>query len=240
MPPTATGMAQVSTKMLNSPLNSSLPKVAYSRDNGYRTVTQPNKNTINMVRRQQPLPWYYQLPLEHNTDSDSNWDLNLLPTIWSPFPTAQLCSYNQAIDAPLSDPLSDFCDQFNDLRIFRNEKAAKSPPLNYMCHLCFKKGHYIRDCPQARPKGEGKTPYQGKKRCFGEYKCPKCKRKWMSGNSWANMGQECIKCHINVYPNKQRPLEKPDGLDVSDQSKVHPQHLCEKCKDLGYYCRRVQ
>ena len=36
----------------------------------------------------------------------------------------------------------------------------------------------------------------------------------------------------------QRPLEKPDGLDVSDQSKVHPQHLCEKCKHLGYYCRR--
>lgn len=56
---------------------------------------------------------------------------------------------------------------------------------------------------QARPKGEGLTPYQGKKRCFGEYKCPKCKRKWMSGNSWANMGQECIKCHINVYPHKQ-------------------------------------
>ncbi|KAJ8795090.1 hypothetical protein J1605_018677 [Eschrichtius robustus] len=174
------------------------------------------------------------------------------------------------------------------------------------------------DSRQARPKGEGLTPYQGKKRCFGEYKCPKCKRKWMSGNSWANMGQECIKCHINVYPHKQRgsyflsldtlcrqllarsvqalkedegpfwvlvtgtkaplthsslqflppvlgkwlpagpdqlplsppesmqrtllqrPLEKPDGLDVSDQSKEHPQHLCEKCKVLGYYCRRVQ
>lgn len=56
---------------------------------------------------------------------------------------------------------------------------------------------------QARPKGEGLTPYQGNKRCFGEYKCPKCKRKWMSGNSWANMGQECSKCHINVYPHKQ-------------------------------------
>ncbi|KAH9361575.1 hypothetical protein HPB48_001452 [Haemaphysalis longicornis] len=56
---------------------------------------------------------------------------------------------------------------------------------------------------QARPKGEGLTPYQGKKRCFGEYKCPKCKRKWMSGNSWANMGQKCIKCHLNVYPHKQ-------------------------------------
>lgn len=37
----------------------------------------------------------------------------------------------------------------------------------------------------------------------------------------------------------QRPLEKPDGLDVSDQSKVHPQHLCEKCKMLGYYCRKA-
>lgn len=35
----------------------------------------------------------------------------------------------------------------------------------------------------------------------------------------------------------QRPLDKPDGLDVSDQSKIHPQHLCEKCKQLGYYCR---
>ncbi|XP_055594469.1 zinc finger CCHC domain-containing protein 24-like isoform X2 [Uranotaenia lowii] len=120
------------------------------------------------------------------------------------------------------------------------QKYSKIPPANYLCHLCFKKGHYIRDCPQARPKAEGKTPYQGKKRCFGEYKCPKCKRKWMSGNSWANHGQECIKCHINVYPHKQRPLEKPDGLDVSDQSKVHPQLLCEKCKTLGYYCRRIQ
>lgn len=66
----------------------------------------------------------------------------------------------------------------------------------------------MSDCVQARPKGEGLTPYQGKKRCFGEYKCPKCKRKWMSGNSWANMGQECIKCHINVYPHKQVKEEK--------------------------------
>ncbi|CAG2101329.1 unnamed protein product [Medioppia subpectinata] len=85
---------------------------------------------------------------------------------------------------------------------------------------------------------EGLTPYQGRKRCFGEYKCSKCKRKWMSGNSWANCGQQCIKCHIMVYPHKQRPLDKPDGLDVSDQSKEHPQHLCEKCISLGYYCRQ--
>ncbi|XP_076271268.1 zinc finger CCHC domain-containing protein 24-like [Rhynchophorus ferrugineus] len=93
---------------------------------------------------------------------------------------------------------------------------------------------------KARPKREGNIPYQETKRCFGEYKCPKCKRKWMSANSWSNMGQECIKCLINVYPHKQRPLEKPDGLDVSDQSKEHPQHLCQMCKELGYCCRRVQ
>ncbi|XP_073430867.1 zinc finger CCHC domain-containing protein 24 [Dendrobates tinctorius] len=139
------------------------------------------------------------------------------------------------------DGLSSLTEHFSEISLAsENRKPSKRPPPNYLCHLCFNKGHYIKDCPQARPKGEGLTPYQGKKRCFGEYKCPKCKRKWMSGNSWANMGQECIKCHINVYPHKQRPLEKPDGLDVSDQSKEHPQHLCEKCKVLGYYCRRVQ
>lgn len=36
-------------------------------------------------------------------------------------------------------------------------------------------------------------------------------------------------------------MDKPDGLDVSDQSKEHPQHLCQKCTQLGYYCRqRIQ
>ena len=47
------------------------------------------------------------------------------------------------------------------------------------------------------------TPYQGRKRCFGEYNCEKCQRKWMSGNSYANIAQNCIKCHIPVYPIKQ-------------------------------------
>ncbi|KAK7498586.1 hypothetical protein BaRGS_00010246, partial [Batillaria attramentaria] len=152
----------------------------------------------------------------------------------NPFQT----SNSQALNSPFGS-IQDLADHFSDLSLSIDRKPGKRPPSSYLCHLCFNKGHYIKDCPQARPKGEGLTPYQGKKRCFGEYKCPKCKRKWMSGNSWANMGQECIKCHIMVYPHKQRPLEKPDGLDVSDQSKVHPQHLCEKCKMLGYYCRRM-
>ncbi|KAK8727410.1 hypothetical protein OTU49_009545 [Cherax quadricarinatus] len=140
----------------------------------------------------------------------------------------------------LNGSIGELADQLSELTLGLDKKikGRKLPP-NYLCHLCFKKGHHIKECPQARPKGEGLTPYQGKKRCFGEFRCTKCKRKWMSGNSWANCGQECIKCRINVYPHKQRPLDKPDGLDVSDQSKVHPQHLCEKCKSLGYYCRRV-
>lgn len=179
--------------------------------------TQP-VNTVNTVssllKFQQPDPW------SPNT-------INTYAT--NPF---------QAAPSPYGS-INDLADHFNDLSLSLERKPSKRPPTTYLCHLCFTKGHYIKDCPQARPKGEGLTPYQGKKRCFGEYKCPKCKRKWMSGNSWANMGQECIKCHVNVYPHKQRPLEKPDGLDVSDQSKVHPQHLCGKCKVLGYYCRRM-
>ena len=59
----------------------------------------------------------------------------------------------------------------------------------------------------------------------------------MSANSWANMFQRCKECNSNVYPHVQKPLEKPDGLDVSDEKKQHPQHLCQKCKQLGRYCR---
>ncbi|KAF5287504.1 hypothetical protein FQA39_LY04132 [Lamprigera yunnana] len=117
------------------------------------------------------------------------------------------------------DALDDLTIQFSDLNLDRRH-VVKQPPPSYLCHLCFKKGHYIKDCLWARPKGEGTTPYQGKKRCFGEYKCPKCKRKWMSGNSWANKGQECIKCRINVYPHKQVNLldERCNILKISSVS----------------------
>ncbi|XP_074660608.1 zinc finger CCHC domain-containing protein 24-like [Tubulanus polymorphus] len=84
---------------------------------------------------------------------------------------------------------------------------------------------------------KGLTPYQGPKRVFGEYKCPDCGREWMSGNSWADMGQQCQSCKINIYPHKQRPLDAPDVDNQSDSEKAHPQHLCEKCKRLGRNCR---
>ncbi|XP_031354985.1 zinc finger CCHC domain-containing protein 24-like isoform X2 [Photinus pyralis] len=160
----------------------------------------------------------------------------LLSPTWNPI-TSSFVQYRYPYYG--QHDIDDITTKLSEFNLLETRHNVKKPPSNYLCHLCFEQGHYIKDCAQARPKGEGKTPYQGRKRCFGEYTCPKCKRKWMSGNSWANMGQECIKCHINVYPHKQRSLEKPDGLDVSDQSKVHPQNLCEKCKELGYYCRKV-
>ncbi|CAB3223223.1 unnamed protein product [Arctia plantaginis] len=80
------------------------------------------------------------------------------------------------------------------------------------------------------------TPYQEEERCFGEYRCSQCGRSWMSANSWANYGQKCTRCNINVMPHKQRPLLKPDGLDKSDPNKAHPRELCGKCKALGRFC----
>ncbi|XP_011157294.1 zinc finger CCHC domain-containing protein 24 [Solenopsis invicta] len=214
---------------------------------GYGIGASSQKTVQHSTYPPHLLNWVYLAIAEQNPSQPSDQS-KLLPAVWSNFPGTASQAYlrQNALNPsgsvrPMRDntteSIADLAVPFNELAV-GDRKPAKKPPSTYLCHLCFKKGHYIKDCPQARPKGEGLTPYQGKKRCFGEYKCPKCKRKWMSGNSWANMGQECIKCHINVYPHKQRPLEKPDGLDVSDQSKVHPQHLCEKCKTLGYYCRR--
>ena len=81
------------------------------------------------------------------------------------------------------------------------------------------------------------TPYQGKYRCFGEFQCPHCSREWVSGNSWANTGQLCKSCDVVVYPFLQRRLDKPDGKeDLIDMTKAHPQELCEKCQQLGYFC----
>ncbi|KAG4074449.1 hypothetical protein HA402_015738 [Bradysia odoriphaga] len=85
-------------------------------------------------------------------------------------------------------------------------------------------------------KSKEKTPYQGPNRCFGEYRCLKCNRTWMSGNSWANTGQMCTKCNVRCYPHTQRPLEKPDGLNKSDPTKAHPQELCDRCNAIGHFC----
>ncbi|CAM1305416.1 ZCCHC24 (predicted) [Pycnogonum litorale] len=78
------------------------------------------------------------------------------------------------------------------------------------------------------------TPYQGKKRSFGYFKCHQCQKMWSSGNSWANMGQECLTCRINIYPFRQRKLKKRSG---KKSGPPHQNSLCEKCKTLGFNCR---
>lgn len=48
------------------------------------------------------------------------------------------------------------------------------------------------------------TPYQGKKRSFGHFRCEDCDNEWESAYSWANKGQQCRTCYMSfVYPYKQ-------------------------------------
>ncbi|XP_050298594.1 zinc finger CCHC domain-containing protein 24-like isoform X2 [Anthonomus grandis grandis] len=234
MSPTATAPPSHSFTSTYSTLNRYSRQQEYDNSRTSNSIFTPNYNTA-------PSSWYQIQNSDHYQSKLNTATWNTRYTTGQPqypFNLYSLANLSGITGNSYTENLLDISEQLAELTL--DGRPLKRPPAAYLCHLCFQKGHYIKDCPQARPKGEGKTPYQGRKRCFGEYKCPKCKRKWMSGNSWSNMGQECIKCHINVFPHKQRPLEKPDGLDVSDQSKVHPQHLCQKCKELGYYCRRVQ
>ncbi|KAJ8679958.1 hypothetical protein QAD02_015745 [Eretmocerus hayati] len=98
----------------------------------------------------------------------------------------------------------------------------------------------IQDVDQHQDKLENEkklTPLQGKGRFYGFFTCIKCGRYWESGNSWANSGQECETCRINIYPYKQGPLKKPGLFDYYNPAGVHDQGRCEKCKQLGRNCR---
>ncbi|XP_010712633.1 zinc finger CCHC domain-containing protein 24 isoform X2 [Meleagris gallopavo] len=47
------------------------------------------------------------------------------------------------------DGLSSLTEHFSDMSLSSEaRKPSKRPPPNYLCHLCFNKGHYIKDCPQ--------------------------------------------------------------------------------------------
>ncbi|XP_060246688.1 zinc finger CCHC domain-containing protein 24 isoform X2 [Meriones unguiculatus] len=50
----------------------------------------------------------------------------------------------------IADGLSSLTEHFSDLTLTSEaRKPSKRPPPNYLCHLCFNKGHYIKDCPQS-------------------------------------------------------------------------------------------
>ncbi|XP_054364218.1 zinc finger CCHC domain-containing protein 24 isoform X4 [Mirounga angustirostris] len=52
----------------------------------------------------------------------------------------------------IADGLSSLTEHFSDLTLTsETRKPSKRPPPNYLCHLCFNKGHYIKDCPQRLP-----------------------------------------------------------------------------------------
>ncbi|KAK0399957.1 hypothetical protein QR680_003295 [Steinernema hermaphroditum] len=102
----------------------------------------------------------------------------------------------------------------------------KAPPSKYQCHICYQTGHYISDCPMRfNSPYEELTPYQGRKKCYGEFQCQQCKRKWTSQNSVANEAQSCIKCHVPVFPHKQLPVDKAVALGLVKPQRVTPGKL---------------
>ncbi|KAB0351264.1 hypothetical protein FD754_016121 [Muntiacus muntjak] len=70
----------------------------------------------------------------------------------------------------IADGLSSLTEHFSDLTLTsETRKPSKRPPPNYLCHLCFNKGHYIKDCPQSvgshkglGHRGLGIAPWGGK------------------------------------------------------------------------------
>lgn len=43
--------------------------------------------------------------------------------------------------------VTDLTEQLNELAL-TDRRPTRRPPPTYLCHLCFRKGHYIKDCPQ--------------------------------------------------------------------------------------------
>lgn len=63
-------------------------------------------------------------------------------------------AFRSSYDVINGDVIADLENQFLDLSLhpnFDNRKIInKKPPNSYLCHLCFQKGHFIKDCPQVR------------------------------------------------------------------------------------------
>ncbi|KAI6216159.1 Zinc finger CCHC domain-containing protein 24 [Aphelenchoides fujianensis] len=133
----------------------------------------------------------------------------------------------QCTTATPSTPLTPMDDGFSADEIAQFAQLLcspkKLPPARYQCHICFNTGHYISDCPMRfNSNYEELTPYQGRKRCFGEFTCNQCKRRWTSQNSVANEAQNCIKCSLPVFPHKQLPVEKAAALGLVKAQRTVP------------------
>ncbi|XP_058060911.1 zinc finger CCHC domain-containing protein 24-like [Anopheles bellator] len=82
------------------------------------------------------------------------------------------------------------------------------------------------------------TPYQGKCRAFGRFKCEKCNREWSSAHTWANCWQKCFDCNVQLYPFRQWKLKKRNNSGVAEPGKKHQSSLCGKCQMLGHPCSK--
>lgn len=91
-----------------------------------------------------------------------------------------------------------------------------------------------KDANQKTDNGLKLTPYEGHMKCFGLYRCDKCKKNWASPNSWADSYQKCKGCNGHIYPHTQFPLEEGKGRKKG--TPPHPQDLCQKCMQLGTFC----
>lgn len=57
---------------------------------------------------------------------------------------------SSSYDSSLSGSLSpvDLGFEYAEAAMLQRQRRARKPPDGYLCHLCFCKGHYIKDCPE--------------------------------------------------------------------------------------------
>lgn len=176
-----------------------------------------------------PPPSFGTSPLNIELPSDDKSEDYGKPSSMPPISSSQITpairNNNKASVVAVEDGFSnDEIAQFAELLC----SPKKAPPVRYQCHICYQTGHYISDCPMRfNSPYEELTPYQGRKKCYGEFQCQQCKRKWTSQNSVANEAQSCIKCHVPVFPHKQLPVDKAVALGLvkaqkNVQTKIAP------------------
>lgn len=85
--------------------------------------------------------------------------------------TTQSAHLQDPIIGPITDPISELCEKLCDMNMGFLPFTSLNPPahlhhahlfndnnqhnnkqrnIDYMCHICFKKDHNIRDCPQVK------------------------------------------------------------------------------------------
>lgn len=170
MSPTATLFSQPPQLPSYSTFNRQTGHQEYGNSGATNSLLTPSYTTTNNNNS-----WFpyanaesYQVSLHNLCDclkilsSIFEFQPKLLSPTWnSPYSTGQATYYNlysnlanlstlnnlSSLNTPYTnDPLSEITEQLAELTLDR--RPFKRPPPSYLCHLCFQKGHYIKDCPQ--------------------------------------------------------------------------------------------